>query len=52
MNNETEKIKKIIEEELEQDFEMGRLRPQSRIKHLKEHIFFKIDKLFQESSNP
>ena len=54
MNQSTEKIeriKAIIEEELEEDFNMNRLRPYSRLKHLKEHIFFKIDNLSQESKN-
>jgi len=40
---ETEKIKEIIEEELEREFDMRRLRPRSRWKHIREHIFFKID---------
>ncbi len=43
MNEETERIKRIIEEELEREFNMGRLRPSSRWQHIKEHIFFKID---------
>jgi len=45
MNEEREKIKKIIEEELNQDFLMSRLRPKSRFNHLIEHIFYKIDNL-------
>jgi hypothetical protein len=48
MNQNIQDIKKIIEDELEQDFSMGRLRPYSRIKHLKEHIFWKIDNLIEE----
>lgn len=43
MSEETERIKAIIEEELERDFNTGRLKPASRLQHLKEHIFFKID---------
>ena len=43
MSEETERIKKIIEEELERDFNTERLKPASRLKHLKEHIFYKID---------
>lgn len=43
MNEETERIKRIIEEELEREFNMNRLKPLSRWKHIKEHIFFKID---------
>ncbi len=43
MNKEIERIKEIIEEELERDFNTKRLKPVSRLKHLKEHIFFKID---------
>ena len=45
MNEERERIKKIIERELELDFDMRRLRPKSRFKHLIEHIFYKIDNL-------
>ena len=43
MNQEVERIKKIIENELEMDFNMGRLRPRSRFQHLVSHILYKID---------
>ena len=40
-----ERIKAIIEEELERDFNTKRLKPYSRFQHLKEHIFWKIDNM-------
>ncbi len=49
MNQDIESIKKIIEEELERDFNTERIKPYSRLKHLKEHIFWKIDKIANSS---
>lgn len=45
MSQDIERIKEVIEEELERDFNTKRLHPYSRLKHLKEHIFWKIDNL-------
>ena len=42
---ERERIKEIVKQELERDFNTGRLKPESRFKHLIEHIFWKIDYL-------
>lgn len=43
LKEEVERIKKIIEEVLEDEELGGRLRPPSRIKHVKKVIFFRID---------
>ena len=39
----TEQIKQIIEKIFEDEFAMRRLKPRSRIDHVKKQIFFKID---------
>lgn len=43
MNNE--QVKQIIEEILYDEYAMKRLKPRSRIEHVKNQIFFKIDNL-------
>lgn len=43
MKQERERIKKIINKILEDEFNMCRLKPQSRQDHIINQIFFKID---------
>ena len=40
---DNEQVKQIIEKILYDEYRMRRLRPRSRIEHVKNQIFFKID---------
>jgi len=40
---DNEQVKQIIEKIFEDEFAMRRLKPRSRIDHVKKQIFFKID---------